>query len=60
MYGYCFYGSDADGSFDFAEAVKLELVDLIQGVWVLPVVLDDIDVVGDGQQAGERGSLRVP
>ena len=53
-------GCDADGTLDFAKAVKLEPIDFIHGVWVLPVVLDDVDVVRDGQQAGEGGGFGVP
>jgi hypothetical protein len=51
---------DADGTLDFAKAIKLELLDLVHGVWVLPIVLDDVDVVRDGQQAGEGGGFGVP
>lgn len=40
-----------------AQAVEPELVDLIQGGWVLEIVLDDIDVVGGGQQTRELGRL---
>ena len=60
MDGDGFDRGDADGALDFAEAVKLELVDLAQGVGVLPVVLDDVDVVGDGEEAGEGGGFGVP
>lgn len=53
-------GRDTYSSFDLAKTVKLELVDLRQGVWVLPVVLHDVDVVGGGEEAGESGRLGVP
>ena len=46
---YCFDGSDSQCSFDFAEASQLELVDLRQLFWVLPVVLNHVDIVGDSQ-----------
>jgi hypothetical protein len=32
-----------------SEAVQSELVDALQLVWVLPVILDDVDVVGSGE-----------
>ena len=51
---------DAEMPLDFAKAVKLELFDLIQGVWILPVVLDDVDVIGDSQETGEGGGFGVP
>jgi hypothetical protein len=60
MDGDGFDWSDADGALDVAKAVKLELFDLAHGVRVLPVVLDDVDVIGDGQEAGEGGGFRVP
>lgn len=40
-----------------AQAIEPELVDLIQGGRVLEIVLDDIDVVGGGQQTRELGRL---
>jgi len=36
---------DADCSLDLAEAVQLELIDLSECVWVLPVVLNEVDVI---------------
>lgn len=53
----CLDRVDADRSLDFAEAVQLELIDLIQSVRILPVVLNKVDVVGHCEQAGESGCL---
>lgn len=61
-------GMDRDGldwggtncSLDVSQAIKLELVDLAKGVRVLPVVLHEVDVVGDGEEAGEGGGFGVP
>lgn len=60
MNGDGFDGIDTDCALDFAQAVKLELVDLREGVGILPVVLYDIDVIGDGEEAGEGGGFGVP
>jgi hypothetical protein len=38
-------GLYANGLFDIAETIETELVDLGQGVGILPVVLNDVDVV---------------
>ena len=43
-----------------AQAVQAELVDSSEGVGVLPVVLDDIDVVGGGEQASKGGCFGIP
>lgn len=51
---------DADGALDVAKAIKLERLDLVHCVWVLPVILDDVDVVVDGEEAGEGGGFGVP
>lgn len=40
-----------------AQAIKSELVNLIQGSRVLEIILDNIDVVGGGQQTRELGGL---
>lgn len=37
-----------------AEAVELELIDAIDLIGVLPIVLDEIDVVRGGEQSSER------
>lgn len=38
-------GLYADSLLNIAQTVKAELVDLSEGIWVLPVVLNDVDVV---------------
>lgn len=43
-----------------AKAIKSELVDFSQGSGILEIVLDDIDVVGGGQETCELGGLGVP
>lgn len=43
-----------------SETIQSELVDLVQSCGVLEVVLDDIDVVGGGQEAREGRSLGIP
>lgn len=43
-----------------SQTAQTELVDLLQGIGVLPVVLDHVDVVGGGQETGEGGRLGVP
>lgn len=60
MNGYRLYRIDTNSSLDVAKAVKLELVDLSQGIGILPIVLNDVDVIGDCEQAGEGGCLGVP
>lgn len=57
MDGDGFDGLDTNCLFDIAQTVKTELVDLSEGIGVLPVVLDDVDVVGGGQEAGEGRGL---
>lgn len=49
MDGHGFDGGDAQGALDVAKAVEFELVDLREGVRVLPVVLYDVQVVGCGE-----------
>ena len=43
-----------------SKAAQAELVDFLQSVRVLPVVLDDIYIVGGGEEACESGGLGVP
>lgn len=43
-----------------SQAAQAKLVDLLQGIRVLPIVLDHVDVVGGGQKTGEGGRLGVP
>ena len=52
--------SNSKGFLDLGKTAQTELVDLCQGIGILPVVLDDIDVVGDSEEAGEGGTFRVP
>lgn len=40
-----------------SETVQSELVDLRKRLWVLPIVLDDIDVIRDSKETGESRSL---
>lgn len=44
---------DADGLLNVAQRAESKLVDCAERVWVLNVVLNDIDIVGDGQEAGK-------
>lgn len=43
-----------------SQAAQPELVDLLEGIWILPVVLDHVDVVGGGQEARKGRRLGVP
>lgn len=43
-----------------SETIQSELVDLVQSCRVLEVVLDDIDVVGGGQEAGICRGFGIP
>ena len=43
-----------------SQAAKAELVNLAKGIWILPVVLNYIDVVGGCKETCEGGGLRVP
>ena len=48
------YMPDVRGpSFLTAQAVQAELVYSSQRVWILPVVLDDVDVVGCREKPGK-------
>lgn len=53
-------GLNAYRAFDVAEGGELEFADLMQSVGVLPVVLNDVEVVGDGEEATEGGGFAVP
>lgn len=53
-------GLHANCLFNVAQTVEPELIDCIEGIGVLPVVLDDVNVVGGGQKTGEGGCFRVP
>lgn len=53
-------GGRGEGRRGTSQAAQAELVDPLEGIRVLPVVLDDVDVVGGGQQAGKGGRLGVP
>lgn len=44
---------DTNCLLDFAQRAESKLIDCAERVWVLNVVLDDVDVVGDGQEAGK-------
>lgn len=43
-----------------SEVAKPEFIDVLQRIWILPVVLDYIDVVGNGQQPSEDRGTRIP
>ena len=43
-----------------SQAIELELVDAIDGLGIVPVVLDEIDVVCSRKQARICRGLRVP
>ncbi len=43
-----------------AKAVELKLIDAIDRVGILPIVLDKVNVVGVGQQAGKGRGLGIP
>lgn len=60
MDGDGFEWRDTDSPLDLAEAAQSELVDLCEGVGVLPVVLYYVDVVRDCEQACEGGGSGVP
>jgi hypothetical protein len=60
MHRDCLDGLYADSFLNIAQTVKTELIDLGEGIWVLPVVLDDVDVVRGSQEASEGRGLRVP
>ena len=43
-----------------AQAVQFELINAAHSFRILPVVLDEVEVVGSRQETCERGCLRVP
>lgn len=43
-----------------SQAIKSELIDLVQRGGVLEVILNNVDVVGSGQKTSKLGSLGVP
>jgi hypothetical protein len=43
-----------------SQAAQPELVYLVQRIWVLPVVLYDVDVIRGGEEASEAGGVRIP
>ncbi len=43
-----------------SQVIQLELVDPVNGLRVLPVILDEVEVVGGCEQAGKCRRLRVP
>lgn len=53
-------GLHTNGLFDVAETVETELIDCMQSIWVLPVILNDVNVIGGSQETGEGGCFRVP
>lgn len=42
------------------QASQAELVQLANLVWVLNMILNDVDVVGAGQESGESRRLGIP
>lgn len=43
-----------------SQAAQPKLVDLAESIWILPVVLDDINVIGSSQEASESRGVRIP
>lgn len=60
MYRHCLDLWRADCSFDLTQRVEGELVDLIQLVWILPVVLYHVYIVGGCEKASEGRRSAVP
>ena len=60
MYADRFDLRGTNGLFDVTQRVECELVNLIELVRVLPVILDQVYVVGCGEEAGEGGGFAVP
>lgn len=52
---YCMYDCHRT-----SETAQTELVYLIKGIWILPIILDDVDVVRGGQEAGKCGGTGIP
>lgn len=53
--GNGFNWCSANCLFDFAKGGEFEAVNFRELVWVLTVVLDNVDVIGGGEEAGEGG-----
>lgn len=51
---------DANGLFNVTKGVEAELVDCAERIGVLHIILDHINVVGHGEQAGKGGGFAVP
>lgn len=43
-----------------SQAAQPELIDLAEGIWILPVVLYDVDVIGGREKTSKSRGLRVP
>jgi hypothetical protein len=43
-----------------SKTIQTELVYPSQSVWVLPIVLDDVDIVRGGEQTGKRRRFGIP
>jgi len=43
-----------------SKTVQPELIDLRQSVGVLPIILNDIDVVGSGEETSKGRRFRIP
>jgi hypothetical protein len=43
-----------------SQAAQPELVYLVQRVWILPVVLYNVDIIGGGKEAREARGVRIP
>lgn len=53
-------GGDGGREVRTTQAVQSELVNLVERGRVLEIVLNDVDIVGGGQKAGELGCFGVP
>lgn len=49
-----------EGASATSQTAQSKLVNFLQGIRILPIVLDHVDVVGGGQETGEGGRLGVP
>jgi hypothetical protein len=43
-----------------SQAAQSKLVYLAEGIWVLPVILDNVDIIGSGEEASKRRGMRIP
>jgi hypothetical protein len=43
-----------------SQTAEPELIDLVQGIGVLPVVLNNVYVVGGCEETREVGGMRIP